>query len=59
VPREAREALTVVRRGGAINGVGIKVTQGLDRSLPSYRVFYKKLKEGTCKIVNGNIILLT
>jgi hypothetical protein len=48
----------VVRRRGAIDGVGTKVAQGPDGSLPSYRVFYKELKEGACKIVDGNIILL-
>jgi hypothetical protein len=47
-----------VRRGGAIDGVGTKVTQGPDGSLPSHRVFYKELEEGACKIVDGNMILL-
>ena len=44
-----------VRRGGAINGGGTKVAQGPDGSLPPYRVFYKELEEGACKIVDGNI----
>ena len=40
--------------------MGTKVTKGSDRVVYRLnRVFYKELKEGTYKIVDGNMILLT
>ena len=56
---QGRSDYKVVRRG-VINSKGTKVTQSADGAFTiSNRVFYKVLKEGTYKIINVNIILLT
>ena len=45
---------------GLLTVLRTKVAQGPDRSFTvSNRVFYKELKEGACKIIDVNMILLT
>ena len=47
-------------RRGVVDSEGTKVAQGPDREFTiSNRVFYKELEEGTCKIVDVNMTLLT
>ena len=44
---------------GLLTVMGTKVAQGPDSTFTvSNRVFYKELEEGTCKIVDVNMILL-
>ena len=46
-------------RRGVVDSKGTEVTQGPDRAFTvSNREFYKELKEGACKIVDVNMILL-
>jgi len=50
----------VARRGGSVNGREQRLRKVQTGSCTVLnRVFYKELEEGTCKIVDGNIILLT